>query len=383
MAGVPTAKGCDACLRSNKTSMFALYKAQNTMYGTYEISTYGSFVVDLPRHVGSSKALDAAISAFVEGFGTMRNKTAPKVKALDRYVDALGTLREAISEPKQANSLDNMCAIYLIAICQEWLGNCYDNAKHYQVLGNLLENAVQNPSFDPSARPFMHTIFAVVVLESFTNPKVQLGPWFWQAFSLLSEGSRPLKSGDGTSFASLDIGTMGEMSCFIRDPDKYLYQIRCTYALIQMEQPRLIEAVGAAVAKARKSGSTAQERRLGIRFHTANAAMLTMASILNRIIRSYDDDPVLLEEAKGYVDDIIVLGQDASSNRPIAASAVATPLVVALAVLEDYRYAEVQELLLEYQTDFAGLHYFSDMLMIKKQFESIDAKNRRPACTIL
>ncbi|KAH7196413.1 uncharacterized protein B0J16DRAFT_408146 [Fusarium flagelliforme] len=373
MAGVPTAKGCDACLRSNKTSMFALYKAQNTIKNpnttavtrtntapaaalsnertlitgnlvhilnlndpAYEISTYGSFVVDLPRHVGSSKALDAAISAFVEGFGTMRNKTAPKVKALDRYVDALGTLREAISEPKQANSLDNMCAIYLIAICQEWLGNCYDNAKHYQVLGNLLENAVQNPSFDPSARPFMHTIFAVVVLESFTNPKVQLGPWFWQAFSLLSEGSRPLKSGDGTSFASLDIGTMGEMSCFIRDPDKYLYQIRCTYALIQMEQPRLIEAVGAAVAKARKSGSTAQERRLGIRFHTANAAMLTMASILNRIIRSYDDDPVLLEEAKGYVDDIIVLGQDASSNRPIAASAVATPLVVALAVLEDY-----------------------------------------------
>ncbi|KAJ4016233.1 hypothetical protein NW766_004424 [Fusarium irregulare] len=113
-----------------------------------------------------------------------------------------------------------MCAIYLIAICQEWLGNCYDNAKHYQVLGNLLESAVQNPSFDPSARPFMHTIFAVVVLESFTNPNVQLGPWFWQAFSLLSEGGRPLKSGDGTSFASLDIGTMGEISCFIRDPDK-------------------------------------------------------------------------------------------------------------------------------------------------------------------
>ena len=74
--------------------------------------------MDLPRHVGSSRALDAAISAFVAGFGTMRNRTAPKLKALDRYVDALGTLREAISDPKQANSLDNMCAIYLIAICQ-------------------------------------------------------------------------------------------------------------------------------------------------------------------------------------------------------------------------------------------------------------------------
>lgn len=74
--------------------------------------------MDLPRHVGSSKALDAAISAFVAGFGTMRNRTAPKVKALDRYIDALGTLREAISDPNQAHSLDNMCAIYLVAICQ-------------------------------------------------------------------------------------------------------------------------------------------------------------------------------------------------------------------------------------------------------------------------
>jgi hypothetical protein len=84
----------------------------------YDISTYGSFVVDLPRLVGSSKSLDAAISAFVAGFNTLRNRTLSKVTALDRYVYALKTLRESMNDASQVNSVDNMCSIYLIAICQ-------------------------------------------------------------------------------------------------------------------------------------------------------------------------------------------------------------------------------------------------------------------------
>jgi hypothetical protein len=170
---------------------------------------------------------------------------------------------------------------------------------------------------------------------------------------------------------------MGEMSCFIRDPDRYLYQIQCAYALIQTEHPRLIRAAEEAVAKAKASGSTFLQRRMGMRFHTANAAMLTMAAILNRILRSYDGDPALLADAKRYVDDSIVLGQDASYNRPIAAAAVASPLTLSLAALGDYRREEVEKLLVEYQTDFPGLNYFADILMVRKGFEDIDKNNQR------
>jgi hypothetical protein len=179
------------------------------------------------------------------------------------------------------------------------------------------------------------------------------------------------------SFVSLDMGTMGEMSWFLRDPVKYLYRIRCAYALLQAERPRLVQTANKVVAKARESSSTSQQRRLGIRFHTANAAMLTMSIVLNRIIRVYDDDPALVEEARRYVDDIIELGQEASSNRPIAAAFVATPLTMALASMEDYRYSEVEVLLLEYQTDFVGLHYFDDVERIRRQFESIDKSNQK------
>ncbi|KAG8674137.1 hypothetical protein FPOAC1_000100 [Fusarium poae] len=102
-----------------------------------------------------------------------------------------------------------------------------------------------------------------------------------------------------------------------------------------------------------------------------------MGTVLNRIIRIYDDDPALMEEAKRYVDDIIELGIEASYNRPIAAASIATPLTMSLAAMEDYRYAEAEVLLLEYQTDFAGLHYFDDVERIRQQFENIDKRNRR------
>ncbi|KAF5601577.1 uncharacterized protein FSUBG_8142 [Fusarium subglutinans] len=324
----------------------------------YDISTYGWFVKDLPRHVGSSKPLDAAITAFVTGFAPLKDRSVSKVEALDKYVFALRTLREAMQDPEQAFSADNMCSIYLISICQEWLGSG-------GAVTGAGSRAILKYQFNPSDKPFMQTIFSVVVLESFTNPNIQLGPWFWKALSVLGDAARPLKSGDGTSFASLNIGTMGEMSCFVRDPDRYLYQIQCAYALVQTEHPRVIRAADEAVAKAKASGSTFLQRRMGMRFHTAIAAMLSMAAILNRILRSYDGDPVLVADAKRYVDESIALGRAANYNRPIAAAAVASPLALSLAVLDDYKREEVEELLAEYQADFPGLNYFSDIEKVR------------------
>jgi hypothetical protein len=84
----------------------------------YDISTYGWFVKDLPRHIGSSKSLDAAIGAFVAGFSTLQNKTTSRVDALHRYGNAIKALRESMQSSSGMNLADRVCSIYLIAICQ-------------------------------------------------------------------------------------------------------------------------------------------------------------------------------------------------------------------------------------------------------------------------
>ncbi|KAF4969174.1 hypothetical protein FSARC_3550 [Fusarium sarcochroum] len=344
----------------------------------YDISTYGWFVKDLPRHIGSSPPLDAAIKAFVASFNTLHNK-ASEVNALDRYVYALKALRESMQDPAQATSSNNMCSIYLISICQEWMGTTgegHRHAKHNEVLMHLLQRAILESNLDPSNRHFMQTIFGVVVIESYSNPNVQLGPWFWQAMTILGKSTRPLKSGDGTSFACLDVGTMGEVSYFIRDPDKYLYQIRCTYNLIQHEHPRLVPAVEAAVTNAKRPEATSLERRWGIRFQAAHAVTLTLAIILNRILQSYDNDPILKVDAECYCEEVITLARSASFNRPIAASSMATPLSIAYASMGDYRKSELESLLMEYQSDFPGVNYVADAVFIKERFDNVERRNR-------
>jgi hypothetical protein len=145
---------------------------------------------------------------------------------------------------------------------------------------------------------------------------------------------------------------------------------------MQLEHPRLIHTMEEAIVKGKQSGSTSLQQRLAIWFHAANAIMLTMACILNRILRSFDDDPALVRDAEGYVDQIIVLAEKASFNRSIAASAVSSPLPVALASMEHYKYVEVETLLLEYESDFLGLQYFDSIGMIRKGFEHIDRNTR-------
>lgn len=194
--------------------------------------------------------------------------------------------------------------------------------------------------------------------------------------TILGKSTRPLKSGDGTSFACLDVGTMGEVSYFIRDPDRYLYQIRCTYSLLQHEHPRLIPAVEAAVANAKRPEATSLERRWGIRFQAAHAVTLTLAIILNRIMQSYDDDTTLRVDAKRYCDEVIELAKSASFNRPIAASSMATPLSIAYASMGDYRKSELETLLMEYQSDFPGMNYVGDSAVIKAGFDNVERRNR-------
>ncbi|KAF5024066.1 hypothetical protein F66182_3862 [Fusarium sp. NRRL 66182] len=318
----------------------------------YDISTYGWFVKDLPRHIGSSPPLDAAITAFVAGFNTLHNQ-AGKVHALGRYVHALTSLRQALQDPKSISAKGfeaDDASVGLGAVVESRIDSCH---------GHLLQ-----------------TILAVVVIESFSNPNVVLGPWLWQALSILNTSARPLRGGDGKSFASLDIGAIGEVSYFIREPDKYLYQIRCSYDLVQAEYPILLVAVQTGVTASLEPDSTPEQRRMGIRFQAAHAVMLTLAALLNRVLRSYDNDSSLVVDAERYCDEILTLAKAASYNRPIAASSIASCLTMAWA-MGDYRKEEAEGLLLEYNSDFPGVDYLGDAIMVKAGFDNIDRRRRQ------
>ncbi|KAF4978243.1 hypothetical protein FZEAL_5348 [Fusarium zealandicum] len=280
---------------------------------------------ELPRYVGSSPVLDASISAFIASFNALHNNES-QLKALDSYVGALAALRKSPQVP--ARTVDNMSF----------------------------------RSIDVSATRFCY--------------QKRVHAWFWQLLNTHST-TRPLKSGDGKSFLTLEIATIAEVSYFLRAPDKYVYQIRCTYSLMQSEYPILGRAVQDAVQAAAEPDASAAKKRMATRFRTAYAVLLAVACMLNRVIRSYDkDDPSLITAAEELCDEIISLSVQSFKSRPLAASSMPMPLIVAWASIgQTYRTSEVEALLMEYQNDFPGLNYFDQALRVKAGFDIIEQRS--------
>jgi hypothetical protein len=120
----------------------------------YDLSTYGEFLKDIPRRLGSSPALDASVKAFTNSCSLVHSRQA-STQAYESYIDALKALRDDINNPKEAGSANTMCAVYLIMICQVraaldealailtsnqgWIGQRDDYALgHGEVLAHLL-----------------------------------------------------------------------------------------------------------------------------------------------------------------------------------------------------------------------------------------------------
>lgn len=83
----------------------------------YSLATYGLFLFDTPRRMGVSKALDASVKALITSYPTLHNRQQ-SLESLSNWVRALNALRCALKDPKQATSMETLCAIYFVYICQ-------------------------------------------------------------------------------------------------------------------------------------------------------------------------------------------------------------------------------------------------------------------------
>lgn len=83
----------------------------------YDVSSYGIFLGGIPMRLGRSPALDNAAYAFT-ACAEVLYTGHESVRALSSYQRALKSLRESIHTPSTAHTIETMCAIYLVLICQ-------------------------------------------------------------------------------------------------------------------------------------------------------------------------------------------------------------------------------------------------------------------------
>ena len=81
------------------------------------ISNFGSFLCEVPRHLGTNKALDAASDLMVTSYTShCAGNFKPTVETLGKQSKALQELQICLSDPLKAHTSETLCATALLAM---------------------------------------------------------------------------------------------------------------------------------------------------------------------------------------------------------------------------------------------------------------------------
>ncbi|KAF2217504.1 hypothetical protein CERZMDRAFT_15141, partial [Cercospora zeae-maydis SCOH1-5] len=139
--------------------------------------TYGPFLKEIPKRLGENAVLDASVSALTATMSDLatRKNTNERYR---RYGNALSALRTSLQEPFAAHSSLILCAIFIVWICQGWVGGDQTNVSGHSA--GVLEFLSRSPTRH-SSDVFDHTVLATmlgsVMFEAAYDPTLELEPW--------------------------------------------------------------------------------------------------------------------------------------------------------------------------------------------------------------
>ncbi|KAL4810815.1 hypothetical protein BDV18DRAFT_155427 [Aspergillus unguis] len=336
----------------------------------YDVTWYGPFLESLPRRIGSSTALDAAIGAVTSAVKALRTRQNYP-DAMTRYVRGWKALRTCLSDPEQTKSIHTVCAIYLMMICQSWVGRPDDHfANHGEILAQILNAAVSQAGNGQFEDNMIVTLSMPVVMQSIVDPSIPLGSWFW-AIAKSYEPKRPIHNNQGGPIPSLSFYTMAQITQWIRDPALHLIDIHNAYNQLVTDCVTM-RAVLEKIADADSFGIQSSTR-LHTRPQAAYSMLICLALVLNLMIRIFDPSSVsLADEASDLISETIWLAQLANRYRPFGVSFMPVLLVMAWTAADDMMLrTQVQDILIGYEADFPAVKWLQTCYWMHNKYDEI------------
>lgn len=322
----------------------------------FDLRIYGPFVTEIPRRLGRSQALDASVQALTMAFPAVHNhQYTPEMYR--SYGEALRHLRASLGDPSTASSVDTLCAVYLIMVCQGWIGRGADVfPSHGEAIAYMLNAAATRQDWQGAFEAeITNTLLFIVILESIGNPKIKLDPRLWEASGspAIARPSRPPVS-DANHIECLQVSRLAAISGFTRDVQGSLPEILSTYEVLHTDLAKM-KALLSEMSMRPAPDLTLSERRGQVRRQTGYGTLLVLGMMANWALRVYGvGDPRALELEKDmFVDEVVELARQAAQYRPLGSSATSGFIVTAKAMTDDaVRLEQLGELLSLYQSDF-------------------------------
>ncbi|OQE28611.1 hypothetical protein PENSTE_c003G08668 [Penicillium steckii] len=337
----------------------------------YALEYYGYFLKDIPRRLGNSPALDAAVRALVTAYPYFHGRDFPP-EALMHYGRSLRTLRESLNDPVEARSANTLCAVYIITICQSWLGKYDDElASHGEAIAHLLRMADFNKIESNFERDIIITLTVPVIIEAIVNPRIQMEPKFFQLVSSLTEKAQAPGKQNDIPRSTTKLPTIAKFPQWIRNlTPADLPEIAAAYLRIRSDSYKMRKYLDnwPPTGHTFFSSLVVMQRS---RYQAGYTIVITLGLILNTLLRAlHPGNTVLSAEASFFCDEIVLEAELASCYRPLGAAYVALCLVVAWAAAEDpHQLARIDSVLADYQSDFKELKWKDRALWLRKTFD--------------
>ncbi|TGO36004.1 hypothetical protein BHYA_0138g00170 [Botrytis hyacinthi] len=322
----------------------------------YDIGVYGTFLTEIPKRLGISAVLDASVNAISTSYISIYSRTKP-VEALESYGRGLKALRIALNDPKEATQANTICAFYLMMICQTWMAHGDDNANHGEILIYLLNAAAAQNWQGTFEADLLVTLCVPLIMESIRNPMVKWTPVIGKLTEARDNAIR---------IESLKLQTLAKVPEYLRYPKEYLPEIKSTYVQMKIDLSTMRNTLG-------KLRQAPHARTLHSRFQAAYSLILSFANLLNSLLRVLSEDHTsLIPEWVCYVEETIVLAEDALEYRPLGSSAMPMVLTTAWVATSDIsRRIRIEKLLIEYQSDFAIMNWMEVALWLEERLRGI------------
>ena len=332
--------------------------------------TYGDFLEDIPRRIGTNEALDAAVASLVTAhsyFGSrrsMNNITLPDAKTLQKYSHALTALRIYLDNPARARETETLCAVMLLLICQSLLGaddGRWDSTVHGEGAARILKARAFFRTKDPFEHKLILTLRGPVLFESLINPRIYFNS---EESAILTPNGLDEAIPGAQMMRCLayvpDLMYRGRIALREQEQEHILHvliETRRHYAILQAVSRRLhsyISAIEQPPKGISQSASSHDKARASCQ--RSYGLSISICIIFNRILKALDMNNTELDvEAKHFCDSILVLANQATIYRPLGASYIVLCLIAAwCGSTDEITRVAVEETLKDYRSDFAG-----------------------------
>ncbi|KAI7760627.1 hypothetical protein LZL87_009511 [Fusarium oxysporum] len=334
-------------------------------YGPY-------FFADLPRRIGSNSALDTATSAMIASFQAIRLRKTTDKKTFSLYGKALRSLQGCLRDDKQPVML-KLELVLMMMLCQAWIDNKHAN-KHRGVIAYLLKEAVSQGEILHSGDIRAWCLQAIYA--ALCDPKVELGSWFWDVAVQDTIMTRPYHYEQ--NLYCFELGAIGDLPVFLRDPERYLYQLKCYYNILSQERAVMRKLYEEAMAATLPTDASPACRMKAIEYASGHAGLLIQAALIGPTLNPFGVLPDYAQDSHEICDDAILLAHRCQTFRPCGASYVPELLKLVWASLDDgYRHEELEKLMDEYAEDVQGASYLEEAKIMRKRLDSLGWSNEQ------